>query len=128
MAGTSSPRRVAREPMHASTVSAGSLTRTPLPGRPLPPQAEIKSIIRKRREFEYRLQAANPVLVDYLQAVTYEINLDALRRQRKRQRGGSRARRRNACSSLLSRAPHAGSHPGKRRQRARVSAADHPHL
>lgn len=63
-------------------------------------QDEIRSIVRKRREFEYRMAAKNPVLVDFLSAITYEVNLNALRQKRKAARG--------TRSTPLPRAPYPG--------------------
>lgn len=50
-------------------------------------QAEIASIIRKRRNMEYALYSYSKNIRDYLSAIEYEINLDSLRKLRKRRLG-----------------------------------------
>lgn len=44
---------------------------------------EIRTIIRKRREFEYRLQKRIVQKTDFLRYMQYEINLDLLKKKRK---------------------------------------------
>ncbi|KAL9957450.1 hypothetical protein ACROYT_G039085 [Oculina patagonica] len=44
---------------------------------------EIKTIIRKRREFEYRLQKRIVQKTDFLRYMQYEINLVMLKKKRK---------------------------------------------
>jgi hypothetical protein len=44
---------------------------------------EIRTIVRKRTNFEYALMRRTPVLTDYLRYIQFEMNLDALRRARK---------------------------------------------
>lgn len=50
-------------------------------------QPEIKSIIKKRRDFEYTLKRRKLFRVDYLRCIQYEIRLDLLRRKRKKRLG-----------------------------------------
>ncbi|XP_072955999.1 uncharacterized protein [Typha angustifolia] len=47
-------------------------------------RAEIAEIVRRRRDFEYRLKRPSPLKHDYLAFVDYEVQLDALRDLRKR--------------------------------------------
>ncbi|KAK3754442.1 hypothetical protein QZH41_009215 [Actinostola sp. cb2023] len=42
-----------------------------------------RSIIKKRTDFEYRLQKRVPEKQDFLRYIQYEINLDILRKKRK---------------------------------------------
>ncbi len=44
---------------------------------------EIKAIVKKRTDFEYRVNARAPEKADYLRYIRYEHTLDALRRKRK---------------------------------------------
>ena len=44
---------------------------------------EIRSIVKARTDFEYRLQARAPDKLDYLRYAKYEYNLDLLRRKRR---------------------------------------------
>ena len=46
--------------------------------------AELQSIVQQRTQFEYRLQRRLPLLADYLLYIQYELNLNALRRKRRR--------------------------------------------
>ena len=50
-------------------------------------QEEITSIIRKRRNMEYAIYSSSKTVRDYLVAIEYEINLDTLRKLRKRRLG-----------------------------------------
>lgn len=45
-------------------------------------QVEIKSIIKKRTNFEYALQRRIKQKIDFLRAIEYEINLEDLRKKR----------------------------------------------
>ncbi|KAG8635190.1 hypothetical protein MANES_16G005300v8 [Manihot esculenta] len=45
---------------------------------------EIAEIVKQRRKFEYRLKRPSPLKQDYLAYIDYEIQLDALRRLRKK--------------------------------------------
>ncbi|KAI9142556.1 U3 small nucleolar RNA-associated protein 6-domain-containing protein [Paraphysoderma sedebokerense] len=51
--------------------------------------AEVKSIVKKRTEFEYALKKRINKKVDYLRYIEYEMNLETLRKKR-RARGGSK--------------------------------------
>ena len=44
---------------------------------------DIKAIVKKRTDFEYRVNARAPEKADYLRYIRYEHTLDALRRKRK---------------------------------------------
>ena len=44
---------------------------------------EVRSVVRRRRDFEYLLVRRDPYLKDYLRAIEYEQQLTRLRRQRK---------------------------------------------
>ncbi|KAH9187192.1 hypothetical protein AeNC1_010835, partial [Aphanomyces euteiches] len=48
---------------------------------------EIRQIVQKRRDFEYTMKRTPLRKVDCLRYIEYEINLDALRRQRKKRMG-----------------------------------------
>ena len=48
-----------------------------------PIQDEVRSIVRKRTQFEYAVRRRAPVLVDFLRYAQYEMNLDALRKKRR---------------------------------------------
>ena len=54
-------------------------------------QEEVRSIVRKRTQFEYAVRRRAPALADFLRYAQYEMNLDALRRKR-RERAGALAR------------------------------------
>lgn len=45
--------------------------------------SEIKAIVKKRTDFEYRIKAKIPQLPDFLRYIQYEVNLDRLRIKRK---------------------------------------------
>jgi U3 small nucleolar RNA-associated protein 6 len=45
--------------------------------------AEIKSIVSRRTQFEYRLRRRPPLKDDFLKYIDYEMNLDKLRQMRK---------------------------------------------
>jgi len=45
--------------------------------------AEIKVIVKKRTDFEYRIKAKIPHLPDFLRYIQYEVNLERLRVKRK---------------------------------------------
>mmetsp|Transcript_11449 Transcript_11449/g.28191 ORF Transcript_11449/g.28191 Transcript_11449/m.28191 type:complete len:804 (-) Transcript_11449:173-2584(-) len=45
---------------------------------------EIKKIVRARSDFEYRMQRKSPNKIDFLRYIEYELNLEALRKARKR--------------------------------------------
>ncbi|XP_068668441.1 uncharacterized protein [Aristolochia californica] len=47
-------------------------------------RAEIAEIVKKRRAFEYRLKRPCPLKQDYLAYIDYEVQLDTLRRLRKK--------------------------------------------
>jgi hypothetical protein len=46
-------------------------------------QSQIKSIVRRRRDFEYAMNRRTLLKVDVLRYVTYEMNIEALRAKRK---------------------------------------------
>ena len=46
-------------------------------------QAEVRSIVDRRREHEYAMHRRAPDEVDFVRAIEYELNLEALRRRRK---------------------------------------------
>ena len=46
--------------------------------------AELQSIVQQRTQFEYRLQRKLPIKSDYLLYIQYELNLNALRRKRRK--------------------------------------------
>lgn len=46
-------------------------------------KTEVKSIVRKRTDFEYKIKARVPKLNDFLRYVQYEMNLELLRTKRK---------------------------------------------
>ncbi|KAJ3687388.1 hypothetical protein LUZ61_016552 [Rhynchospora tenuis] len=48
-------------------------------------RAELDSIVRRRRDFEFRIKRPSPLKSDFLAYVDYERSLEALRRLRKRQ-------------------------------------------
>jgi U3 small nucleolar RNA-associated protein 6 len=48
---------------------------------------EVKSVVARRRDFEYLLRRKVSVVGDYLKAIAYELNLEALRRKRKARLG-----------------------------------------
>ncbi|KAJ2160594.1 U3 snoRNP protein [Coemansia sp. RSA 552] len=50
-------------------------------------KGELQAVVRKRTKFEYSLRRRRVASVDFLRYVEYEINVDALRRQRKRRLG-----------------------------------------
>jgi len=54
-----------------------------LRNRKLFTEAEIRSIVKRRTQFEYAMIRSKPILMDYIRAIKYEINLDKLRRRRK---------------------------------------------
>ncbi|CAI8030291.1 U3 small nucleolar RNA-associated protein 6 homolog [Geodia barretti] len=54
---------------------------------------EIKEIVRRRRGMEYKLQRRPVRREDFLRAITYELNLDRLRKVRKKRLGVTSARR-----------------------------------
>ncbi|KAF3792091.1 U3 small nucleolar RNA-associated protein 6 [Nymphaea thermarum] len=45
---------------------------------------EIRHIVRKRRDFEYRLKRPSPLKQDFIAYINYETQLDALRKLRKK--------------------------------------------
>lgn len=47
-------------------------------------RAELDSIVRNRREFEFRLKRPSPLKSDILAYIDYELNLDSLRQLRRR--------------------------------------------
>ncbi|KAJ2554007.1 U3 snoRNP protein [Coemansia sp. RSA 1878] len=47
---------------------------------------ELKAIVKKRTKFEYALRRRRVKCIDYLRYIEYEINVDALRRQRKQRK------------------------------------------
>lgn len=47
-------------------------------------RSEIEEIVKRRRDFEYRLKRPSPLKQDYLLYIDYEQQLDALRNLRKR--------------------------------------------
>ncbi|GJN40897.1 hypothetical protein PR202_gn00313 [Eleusine coracana subsp. coracana] len=47
-------------------------------------RAELADIVRRRRDFEYRLRRHSPLRADFLDYIAYELRLDALRNLRKR--------------------------------------------
>lgn len=50
-------------------------------------QQEIRSMIKKRRDFEYLLAKRVPAESDYVRYLEYELNIEALRRMRKERMG-----------------------------------------
>jgi U3 small nucleolar RNA-associated protein 6 len=46
-------------------------------------QEEVRSIVRKRTQFEYAVRRRAPSLVDFLRYAQYEMNLDSLRKKRR---------------------------------------------
>ncbi len=46
-------------------------------------QDEVRSIVRSRGDFEYRLQRRVPSITDYLRYIEFEMNFDKLRRKLK---------------------------------------------
>ncbi|GBG28341.1 U3 small nucleolar RNA-associated protein 6 [Hondaea fermentalgiana] len=48
---------------------------------------EIREIVKRRRDFEYKLQRRAPRKEDYLRYAEYEIALDKLRKKRRKRRG-----------------------------------------
>ena len=50
-------------------------------------QEEIASIIRKRRTMEYAIYSHTRKIDDYVNAIEYEVNLETLRKIRKRKLG-----------------------------------------
>lgn len=53
---------------------------------------EIAEIVKRRRDFEYRLKRPSPLKQDYLLYIEYEQQIDALRNLRKRKIIGERER------------------------------------
>ena len=47
-------------------------------------RAELADVVRKRRDFEYRLRRHSPLRQDFLDYIAYELRLDSLRNLRKR--------------------------------------------
>ncbi|EER95733.1 U3 small nucleolar RNA-associated protein 6 homolog [Sorghum bicolor] len=47
-------------------------------------RAELSDVVRKRRDFEYRLRRHSPLRQDFLDYIAYELRLDSLRNLRKR--------------------------------------------
>mmetsp|Transcript_39559 Transcript_39559/g.63474 ORF Transcript_39559/g.63474 Transcript_39559/m.63474 type:complete len:189 (+) Transcript_39559:85-651(+) len=47
-------------------------------------EAEIKKIVKSRSDFEYLMQRKSPNKLDFLRYIEYEMNLDLLRKARKR--------------------------------------------
>ena len=47
----------------------------------------MKDIVKKRRDFEYKLHRRAPQKVDFLRAISFELNLEALRKLRKKRMG-----------------------------------------
>ncbi|RKO91087.1 U3 small nucleolar RNA-associated protein 6-domain-containing protein, partial [Blyttiomyces helicus] len=47
-------------------------------------KAEIKAIVKRRTAFEYAVHRLSPTRSDYLRYISYETNLERLRRKRKR--------------------------------------------
>lgn len=58
--------------------------------------SEVKAIVHRRETFEYRLKRRVAAKIDYLRYLTYELNLEALRRVRKHRLGKLQ------CAELLS--------------------------
>ncbi|KCV67703.1 hypothetical protein H696_05811 [Fonticula alba] len=48
---------------------------------------EVRAIVKKRTDFEYKLRRRIPVKLDYLRYIQYEMNLESLRAQRKQRLG-----------------------------------------
>jgi hypothetical protein len=61
-------------------------------------QEEVRSIVRKRTQFEYAVRRRAPSLADFLRYAQYEMNLDALRRKRRGRAG--------ACCRFVKNAPN----------------------
>ncbi|KAJ2076444.1 U3 snoRNP protein [Coemansia sp. RSA 988] len=53
-------------------------------------KAELKTIVKKRTKFEYALRRRRVNRAAFLQYIEYEINVDALRRQRKQRLSGTK--------------------------------------
>ncbi|XP_062189942.1 uncharacterized protein LOC133892975 [Phragmites australis] len=47
-------------------------------------RAELADVVRRRRDFEFRLRRHSPLRADFLDYIAYELRLDALRNLRKR--------------------------------------------
>jgi U3 small nucleolar RNA-associated protein 6 len=47
-------------------------------------RGELADVVRKRRDFEYRLRRHSPLRQDFLDYIAYELRLDSLRNLRKR--------------------------------------------
>ena len=47
-------------------------------------RAELADVVRRRRDFEFRLRRRSPLRQDFLDYIAYELRLDALRNLRKR--------------------------------------------
>ena len=69
---------------------------------------EVRSIVKKRTQFEYLIRRRAPQLADFLRYAQYELNLDELRRKR-RDRIGTHGN----CSTTIPQPPT--SHPPFRR-------------
>lgn len=50
-------------------------------------QEEIKSIVKKRTNFEYALKRRPAQIIDFLKYIEYEMNLDLLKKKRKNRLG-----------------------------------------
>lgn len=48
-------------------------------------KSEIREIVKKRRDFEYRLKRPSTIKEDYLRYIEYEKQLEALRKLRKKE-------------------------------------------
>jgi U3 small nucleolar RNA-associated protein 6 len=58
-------------------------------------RAELDSIVRHRREFEFRLKRPSPLKSDIIAYIDYELNLDALRQLRRKKILGQMKRNKN---------------------------------
>ena len=45
--------------------------------------SEVRALVSRRRDFEYKLHRRKPVRSDFLRAIQYELSFDSLRRHRK---------------------------------------------
>lgn len=61
---------------------------------------EIRSIVKRRRAFEYRLQNRAVDKKDFIDYITYELNLELLRRKRKERVGTSKRRSKSEYTGI----------------------------
>ncbi|KAJ2807420.1 U3 snoRNP protein [Coemansia guatemalensis] len=63
-------------------------------------KAELKTIVKKRTKYEYALRRRRVNRAAFLQYIEYEINVDALRRQRKQRLSGAKRREKTTLSDF----------------------------